>query len=101
MLGESRTVVVCGDDVTSRQSVAQLARDLGFVTVEGGSLSQARVSEQAQSQLCADWARPMIVFIVLIVLWTIYATLRYYVIRKVYDATRYPTNLTNKVVLPT
>lgn len=88
---------MCGDDLVSRQSVAQLARELGFSAVEGGGLRQARHVERQQSQVCSGWVRPMIVFTVLMILWTIYATLRYYVIRKVYDINRYPVNVTNKV----
>ena len=96
--GESRTVRVCGSDTAARQSVAQLARELGFAAVESGGLRQARDLERAQRVVCAEWIKPMIVFGGMMVLWTVYIYLRYFVLRKTgYTWHRFPTNVMNKV----
>lgn len=96
--GESRTVLVCGNEISARQQVAQFARELGFIAVEGGRLRQARQAEKTQRQLCPEWSKPAIVFLILMILWTGYATLRYYGLRDPpYDWYRFPTNVMNKV----
>ncbi|XP_076159663.1 metalloreductase STEAP3 isoform X1 [Alosa pseudoharengus] len=56
----SRQVLLCGDNVAAKTSVAQLCRDMGFIPVDLGRLSSARDIENAPLRLFPTWTTPVV-----------------------------------------
>lgn len=53
--GASRNVFICGDDMTARKTVMQLAQEMGFTPVERGRLHAASILEKQALQLFPEW----------------------------------------------
>ncbi|CAJ1078878.1 metalloreductase STEAP3-like [Xyrichtys novacula] len=72
----SRQVLICSDCSSSKASVLQLARSLGFTPVDLGGLFAARTIEEAPLILFPSWGRPVLTTFLLFLFFYGYSFLR-------------------------
>ena len=74
--GASRSVFVCGNHAGSRQTVMQLAQDMGFTAIDRGHLRAARVLEKVTLQLFPSWKTASMITLGLLIIEVVYYYVR-------------------------
>ncbi|XP_071084487.1 metalloreductase STEAP4-like isoform X1 [Haliotis cracherodii] len=82
--GGSRKVFVAGNDVTARDEVCNIARDMGFAPVDFGGLKSARRIEAFVLRLFPGWKVPIFLTFAIFNLWCLYITYIYFIDRTAY-----------------
>lgn len=95
--GESKIVYVCGNNATARDLGLHVARSIGFIGVDRGTISGAKELEAMPHDLCGGWSASLWITLVVSIGWFIYTLLRYFVLREdPYTWERFPMNILNK-----
>ena len=95
--GESKTVHICGDHKASKETVSEMARNLGFNVLDHGKLSAATELENIPLYFFKEWQGAAKVTAVMFTIWLVYGMARYLYIKKdPYTPDRAPSNITNK-----
>ncbi|XP_071078489.1 metalloreductase STEAP4-like [Haliotis cracherodii] len=71
--GGSRNIFVASNDVSARDRVSNLARDMGFVPVDFGGLTSSRRIEAYVTRLFPEWKMPVLVTSAIFGIWCLYA----------------------------
>ncbi|XP_062848277.1 metalloreductase STEAP2-like [Trichomycterus rosablanca] len=72
----SRQVYICSNSVEARVEVIELARQLGFIPVDMGSLSLAKEIENMPLRLFTDWKGPVLTAVALSIFFFAYSFVR-------------------------
>ncbi|XP_067891227.1 metalloreductase STEAP3-like isoform X2 [Heterodontus francisci] len=99
----NKQVLICSDSQEARCIVAQMARNMGFVPMDMGSLSSAKEIENLPLHLFPSWKIPILLALVLFVFFYIYNFMRVvihpYVMKGEHTFYKIPIDLVN-VTLP-
>lgn len=82
--GGSRRIFVAGNDVSARERVCVLARDMGFIPLDLGSIRSARKIEAFVLTLFPGWKVPIFLAFGIFNLWALYAIYLYWIADKAY-----------------
>ena len=87
--GASRNVFVCGDDISARKTVMQLAQEMGFSPVERGRLKGASLLEKKPLQLFPEWRTAFWITLVMLIFQIAYTHGYYLLFYKPQTLTKY------------
>ncbi len=95
----NREVFVSSDHPEAKVKVMQLARNLGFTSVDYGGLKMSRELERMPILLFHGWGVATKVTVVLFIMWLILGYLRYYILKSPpFKAHQFLVNFLNKVM---
>lgn len=94
--GGSHNVCIASDDFVARNTVADLARDLGFTPKDYGVLWNARKIEKMPLQLFPEWKFPIGFTFLVFIIWYLYVIFIYFVEKTSYSWEQIFVKVTNK-----
>ncbi len=94
----NRDVMVAGDDIQARNTVMQLARDLGFTAMDHGGLKMSRELERIPVLLFNGWGLATKTVLTLFPAWFALGYARYYILKQPpFTLNLFPVNFLNKI----
>ena len=96
--GQSPVLPVCGDDLQAKQTVSDMARNLGFLPYDSGNLQKSLEQENKVHELFPGWWLPLFIAVGVWIFWFVYAMIHHfvYLTYRAYTPERIPVNISNK-----
>jgi predicted dinucleotide-binding enzyme/DMSO/TMAO reductase YedYZ heme-binding membrane subunit len=97
----NRQVFIAGNDTFARETVANIARMMGFTPIDFGSLTAARRIEKHPLMLLPGWRGPLAFTLVVFIIWQLFLIYIYYIEKTVYEWEQIFVKVLNKAICMT